>query len=179
MDGIKYAAKPVRNAGVSTMIENLAERRQNTTKIVRELLEERRQVWALYCDIGGIQPFTARQPLEGKLQEFRQLLIDYISLGHFGLYQRITDGTERRRKVLEVAEQIYPRIAAATDVAVAFNDKYEMLASVASWRSSRTTSPGSARPWPCVGSWKISCFPPWFPPMSHGVGGVAVRAGDR
>ncbi|CAL1240270.1 Rsd/AlgQ family anti-sigma factor [Candidatus Methylocalor cossyra] len=114
------------------MIENLAERRQNTTKIVRELLEERRQVWALYCDIGGIQPFTARQPLEGKLQEFRQLLIDYISLGHFGLYQRITDGTERRRKVLEVAEQIYPRIAAATDVAVAFNDKYEMLASVAS-----------------------------------------------
>ncbi|MDV3241666.1 MAG: sigma D regulator [Methylocaldum sp.] len=55
------------------------------------------------------------------------MLIDYISLGHFGIYQRIIDGTERRRKVLELAENIYPRIAETTDAAVEFNDKYETL----------------------------------------------------
>ena len=54
-------------------------------------------------------------------------MIDYISLGHFGIYQRIIDGRERRRKVIEVAEIIYPRIAEATSVAVDFNDKYEYL----------------------------------------------------
>jgi regulator of sigma D len=109
------------------MTESIIERRQLTGKIVQQLLDERRQVWSLYCAIGGIQLFTADQPLEAKLQEFCQLLIDYISLGHFGVYQRIADGTERRRRVLDVAERIYPRIAEATDAAVDFNDKYENL----------------------------------------------------
>jgi regulator of sigma D len=110
------------------MAESINERRQNTSKIVRELLDERRQVWSLYCAIGEMQPFAADQPLESRLQEFCQLLIDYTSLGHFGIYQRIVDGTERRRKVLEVAEQIYDRIAETTNAAVEFNDKYEELA---------------------------------------------------
>jgi regulator of sigma D len=109
------------------MTESIIERRQHTGKIVQQLLEERRQVWSLYCAIGGMQPFTADQPLDARLQEFCQLLIDYISLGHFGVYQRIVDGTERRRRVLEVAERIYPRIAGATNAAVDFNDKYEQL----------------------------------------------------
>ncbi|HYE34100.1 sigma D regulator [Methylocaldum sp.] len=109
------------------MSASINERRQNTNQMIEELLEERRQVWSLYCAIGGMKPFTVEQPLESKIQEFCQLLIDYISLGHFGIYQRIIDGSERRRKVLEVAEEVYPRIAEATDVAVDFNDKYETL----------------------------------------------------
>ncbi|CAI8945525.1 sigma D regulator [Methylocaldum szegediense] len=110
------------------MNATINERRQNTNRMIKELLEERRQVWALYCAIAGMKPFTGEQPLRPKIQEFCQLLIDYISLGHFGIYQRIIDGAERRRKVLEVAESIYPRIAETTDAAVNFNDKYETLA---------------------------------------------------
>lgn len=107
------------------MSERIVERRENTGKLVQELLAERQQVWSLYCKLGGMQPFDHGRPVDAELREFCQLLIDYISLGHFGVYQCITDGTERRRKVLEVAEQVYPRIAAATDAAVEFNDKYE------------------------------------------------------
>jgi regulator of sigma D len=110
------------------MSATINERRQNTNQMIKELMEERRQVWSLYCAIAGMKPFTVEQPLRPKVQEFCQLLIDYISLGHFGIYQRIIDGTERRRKVLEVAEHIYPRIAETTDAAVDFNDKYETLA---------------------------------------------------
>ncbi|WP_119632834.1 sigma D regulator [Methylocaldum marinum] len=109
------------------MSATVNERRHNTNRMIEELLEERRQVWSLYCTIAGMKPFSVDQPLRSKIQEFCQLLIDYISLGHFGIYQRIIDGTERRRKVLEVAENIYPRIAETTDVAVDFNDKYEAL----------------------------------------------------
>ncbi|WP_133718619.1 MULTISPECIES: sigma D regulator [Methylocaldum] len=109
------------------MSASINERRQNTNHMIEELLEERRQVWSLYCTIAGMKPFTVEQPLRTKVQEFCQLLIDYISLGHFGIYQRIIDGTERRRKVLELAENIYPRIAETTDAAVEFNDKYETL----------------------------------------------------
>jgi regulator of sigma D len=111
------------------MTGNMLERRHQTSQMVRELLDERRQVWTLFCEIGAMQPFGGQQKLalETKLQEFCQLLIDYISLGHFGIYQRIIDGSERRCKVLEVAERIYPCIAEATDAAVEFNDKYERL----------------------------------------------------
>lgn len=109
------------------MAESIQLRREQTHHIVDELLTERRQVWSLYCAIGEMQPFKAGDLLDAKLREFCQLMIDYISLGHFGIYQRIHDGTERRQQVREVAEQVYERIAEATDVAVAFNDKYENL----------------------------------------------------
>ena len=53
--------------------------------------------------------------------------MDYSAFGHFEIYSRILNGEERRKKVLEVASRIYPKIAEATDFAVAFNDKYDAL----------------------------------------------------
>jgi regulator of sigma D len=101
------------------------ERRIQTLQMINELLEERQQVWAAYCAAAGLESFPRDKPVEAMLDEFCQLLVDYISLGHFGIYQRITDGTERRRKIIEVAEFVYPRIAETTDAAIKFNDKYE------------------------------------------------------
>ncbi|MCI0732781.1 MAG: sigma D regulator [Methylococcaceae bacterium] len=104
-----------------------SERRQQTRAMIQELLKERQQVWSLYCTVAGLEPFTLDKPLDTLVQEFCQVLVDYISLGHFGIYQRITDGNERRSKVIEKAEEIYPRIARATDTAIQFNDKYKKL----------------------------------------------------
>lgn len=110
------------------MADSFHERREYTRSLIKELLEERQQMWSLYCTLGGMQPFSAAQNPDDKVQEFCQLLVDYISLGHFGIYQRLTDGTERRQRVLAVAGQIYPRIVQAAEMAVEFNDKYENLA---------------------------------------------------
>ncbi|MGH8549995.1 MAG: sigma D regulator [Methylococcales bacterium] len=104
-----------------------SERRQQTQSMIQELLRERQQVWSLYCTVAGLEPFTPDKPVETLVQEFCQVLVDYISLGHFGIYQRITDGNERRGKVIQKAEEIYSRIAKATDSAIQFNDKYEKL----------------------------------------------------
>jgi regulator of sigma D len=109
------------------MADTSQDRRGHTRALVKELLDERQQMWSLYCALGSMQPFSAEHSPDAQVQEFCQVLVDYISLGHFGIYQRLTDGTERRQKVLEVAEDIYPRIVAAADVAVEFNDKYESL----------------------------------------------------
>ena len=59
------------------------------------------------------------------LTEFSQLLVDYISLGHFGIYERLLAGNERRSAVLSLAQDIYPELSKTTDAAIAFNDKYE------------------------------------------------------
>lgn len=115
--------------------QKVSERRNQTQAMISELLSERQQVWSLYCSVAGLEPFTPDKPVESLIQEFCQVLVDYISLGHFGIYQRITNGTERRIKVLQKAEEIYPRIAQATDSAIDFNDKYEKLSGEAVLKS--------------------------------------------
>jgi len=52
-------------------------------------------------------------------------MVDYIAFGHFEVYNRISQGDERRAQVLQIAEEVYPRIAEVAEVSVAFNDKYD------------------------------------------------------
>jgi regulator of sigma D len=101
------------------------DRRQETKSAIDRLLEERQEVLVCYEQVAGIPPFTDNSKTPELLQKFSQLLMDYIAAGHFGLYQRITEGSERRRKVLEVAEKIYPSIAQTTEKALDFNDVYD------------------------------------------------------
>ena len=87
------------------------------------LLSERQEMWVLYERLAGVDPYEGKpEPLA--LKEFVQILVDYISAAHFGLYERISSGTERRKNVDELARHIYSKIASTTDIAVAFNDKY-------------------------------------------------------
>lgn len=103
------------------------DRRNQTNQIVNQLVQERTKVWSLFCTAADLEPFTNQQSVETKVKEFCQILVDYISLGHFGIYQRIADRKERRSKVIQIAEKIYPRISTTTQSAVEFNDKYEGL----------------------------------------------------
>lgn len=103
-----------------------AERRQRTHAMIEELLQERKQMWALYWEVAELQPYERhKESLDKILNRFCQILIDYISLGHFGIYQYLLNGTERRRKVLEAAEKLYPAISKTAEAALDFNDRYE------------------------------------------------------
>jgi regulator of sigma D len=101
------------------------ERRQRTVQLIDELQNERRDLWSLYCQIGDLKPFTDIEPVKTKLTQFAEVLVDYVSLGHFGLYERILSGTERRENVLMIATDIYPEFSEITQLSVSFNDKYE------------------------------------------------------
>jgi regulator of sigma D len=101
------------------------DRRRGTRDMVRKLLDQRQQVLTMFCRVAGLQPFDEKQPSVEILQEFCQMLVDYSAFSHFEIYERIVDGRERRRRVGEVAREVYPRIAEASEVAVEFNDKYD------------------------------------------------------
>jgi regulator of sigma D len=101
------------------------ERRQNNHKLVAELRTERKQVWSLYFKVGEKKPFSNTVETQPLVTEFNQLLIDYISLGHFGIYERLLAGNERRESVLTAAKRIYPEFSKITDAVVSFNDKYD------------------------------------------------------
>jgi regulator of sigma D len=101
------------------------ERRQQSYELIAKLQNERREVWSLYCKVAELKPFSANDIVKTFLTQFSQILVDYVSLGHFGVYERLLAGTERRSRVLSVAKELYPEFSKTTDVAISFNDKYD------------------------------------------------------
>lgn len=101
--------------------------RPRSRKLIEDMLQERQQMLVLLWELSKLDFAKVGQNIRETLEEFQELLVDYIATGHFGLYQRISEGTERRQGVLETARGIYPRIAKTTDVAMEFADKYEAL----------------------------------------------------
>jgi regulator of sigma D len=101
------------------------ERRQQSSQLIAELQKERQEVLSLYCGFAELKPFSAHAGVKKLVTRFSQLLVDYVSLGHFGLYERLLAGTERRQGVLSVAREVYAEFSATTDAVIAFNDKYD------------------------------------------------------
>ena len=110
----------------TTSQEKSAERRARSHELTQKLVAERVEMLVLFCRLAGIESYASEvRPVRELLEEFCQILVDYISAGHFALYERIVDGTERRRDVASLAEQLYPAIARTTDAALDFNDRYD------------------------------------------------------
>ncbi len=101
------------------------ERRQHNQHLVSELRQERHEVWSLYCQVAELKPFNCSSETRSILNKFSQLLIDYISLGHFGIYEYLLSGSERRALVLTEAQKVYPEFSETTEAAIRFNDKYD------------------------------------------------------
>lgn len=112
---------------VGEMSMSRQERRTGTRETVDKLLEERQQLLVKFCKLAGAQPLDKgeEEDIEQLLQQFCELLVDYSAFAHFEIYERIINGRERRTGVIEVAREVYPRIAEASEVAVEFNDKYD------------------------------------------------------
>ena len=111
--------------GMTGQREENVERRVRTQEMVDKWMLERQQMLVLYCQLAGLEPYTPDKPIKKLLRDFCQVLVDYIAFGHFEVYDRISRGDERRSRVLQIAEKVYPKVAEVADLAVSFNDKYE------------------------------------------------------
>lgn len=112
---------------MSSEAEAQRDRRSGTRSLIDNMLSERQRMLVLFERVAGVAPYADERPNDKLLRDFSQILVDYIASGHFGLYERISEGKERRRGVVELAEELYPRIANTTQVAVEFNDIYEKM----------------------------------------------------
>lgn len=104
------------------------ERRAGADDMTRSLQAGRAEMLILFCRVAGVDPYGAQKkaPAVGVLlQQFCQTLVDYVASAHFLLYERIVNGTERRRAVADAAASLYPQISSCTDLAIEFNDKYD------------------------------------------------------
>lgn len=104
---------------------NTKERRRYSTHLINNMLDERKQLLALLLQLSELDGNDPDESDSELVQDFCQVLVDYIAAGHFGLYQRIASGTERRREVVELSKNIYGDIEKSTQAALEFNEKYD------------------------------------------------------
>ena len=100
--------------------------------LIDRWLNERQELIVLYCSINGMDQFhDDKRPVANKLKEMCQILVDYVSAGHFEVYEQLLqEGMEFNDGGIELAHSIFPRIERNTQVCLEFNDGCEAVSSV-------------------------------------------------
>lgn len=102
------------------------ERWRGKHTVIDKWLDERKQLLVEFCQLSGLTPFEDRVlPSFEQLQGFCQLLMDYVSAGHFEVYEKVVaQCQEHGEESIKLAQQLYPLIADTTDAVLQFNDIY-------------------------------------------------------
>ncbi|MEX0605072.1 MAG: sigma D regulator [Marinobacter sp.] len=106
---------------------NAKERWGGVSDLIDRWLKDRQQLIVHYMDISSVDE-NARgdASLNEKFTELCEVLLDYVSAGHFEIYEQlITEAKEFDDGGIELAAKVYPRIEKTTEVALNFNDKLD------------------------------------------------------
>src|SRR5690606_11790677 len=103
------------------------ERWGGVNDIIDRWLQERQDMLVQYCALSGLSktPDNA-SAREDKLRRLCQIMVDYVSAGHFEVYdQLVREGRDfEDQDALREAGELYDRIDATTEKVLDFNDKY-------------------------------------------------------
>jgi regulator of sigma D len=90
-------------------------------------LQERKKLLVMYCNYGNNtdDDATGIHPRWADVKRFCQILVDYVSAGHFEVYDQLIREAETANDTSAVlAEKLYPKIHETTQIALDLNDKY-------------------------------------------------------
>lgn len=90
-------------------------------------LEERQELLVRYCEMAGLPPYSKSESLPSAtdITGFCEILVDYVSTGHFEIYDKLIANAEVDiTKAKELAQQLYPLITVTTEQVLSFNDSY-------------------------------------------------------
>jgi len=98
------------------------ERWGGVSEIIDSWLEERQQLISCFV---SLPQKNVDDALVEHIQAFCQVLMDYLSSGHFEVYEQLLkEGSEFNDGSLEKAQELFPKIQISTDAALDFNDNY-------------------------------------------------------
>lgn len=105
--------------------KNAAERWGGVSDLIDKWLKERQELIVRLCDLSVASGGSQENKVE-KFQSFCQILVDYVSVGHFEVYEQlISEAAQYDNSGLELAKKIIPRIEQSTEIALAFNDRFD------------------------------------------------------
>ncbi len=108
------------------------ERWGGVSEIIDRWLNGRQELIVLYCSINGMDQFDDdKRPVSRKLNELCQLLVDYVSAGHFEVYEQlIQEAIDFDDGSIKYAQSMLPAIEKNTSRCLEFNDNCEALCNI-------------------------------------------------
>ena len=112
------------------MLENCQTARERwggVNQIIDRWLQERQDMLVQYCALSGLDQAATNDQARGeKLRELCQILVDYVSAGHFEIYdQLIKEGRDfEDDDALKEAGKLFSIVDGTTEQILDFNDKY-------------------------------------------------------
>lgn len=94
--------------------------------LLKRWLRERQQLLRHYCTLSELLARkTPGAALGAQLDRFCEILVDYVSAGHFEVYRELLEARERRGpEAIAGSAALYRLIVPTTTVALDFNDRY-------------------------------------------------------
>lgn len=100
------------------------ERWGGVSEIIDNWLEDRQKLISQFVSLPNVEV----ENLESNLEAFCTAMMDYLSSGHFEVYEQLLrEGSEFNDGSLEKGQKIFPLIQPTTDAALDFNDDYSTI----------------------------------------------------
>lgn len=105
---------------------NARERWGGVSELIDRWLKNRQELLVQYCDLSQENSLSQTEMLQEKFVRLCEVLVDYVSTGHFEIYEQLTrEAHESNDGGLELAAMVYPRIEQTTEAALSFNDRLD------------------------------------------------------
>ena len=102
----------------------IQERFDGVTQLIDRWLHDRQDLIVQFCALSGVREYRPAAA-SNRLGRFCEVLVDYISAGHFEVYyQLIREAEAFDDGSAEQAKTLLPHIIDGTEMAMDFNDKY-------------------------------------------------------
>ena len=67
----------------------------SVSEIIERWIEERRELLVKYCELTEVTDFSdPENNYDAELQQFCEIMVDYVSVGHFEVFEQITKEAE-------------------------------------------------------------------------------------
>jgi regulator of sigma D len=118
--------KQKRIKGMLKQLDKAKSKWGGSHSLIDRWLDDRQKLLSTYCNLLHTEDVQAHVlPNPKELAEFCGQLLDYVSLGHFEVYESLIEKNAKQDPdSLLLASNVYPKINKTTDLALAFNDKY-------------------------------------------------------
>lgn len=103
-------------------VEVARQRWGGSSKTIDNWLDERKRLLVQYCHLAGVNyQSVSSLPEEADVNEFCALLMDYLSVGHFEVYEMLVSDDDDGQAL---KQELFPLISETTDQALDFNDQF-------------------------------------------------------
>jgi regulator of sigma D len=113
-----------------TKFKRVQEQWGGSSEVIDHWLDTRQLLIVEYCKLAALKPHSSKTPL-GELplpkafEDFSQRLVDYISEGHFKIYDMVMHKWQATGfKATQQIDSTYANILVTTDPLLNFTDKY-------------------------------------------------------